>query len=48
MIVGPPPSCGLVLSVPAPTMAAGYTTAAAEANGDYGMHRTGLILRSDA
>jgi hypothetical protein len=28
MIAGPPPSAGLVRSVPAPTMAAGYTTAA--------------------
>jgi enamine deaminase RidA (YjgF/YER057c/UK114 family) len=28
MTVGPPPSGGRVLSVPAPTMAAGYTTAA--------------------
>ena len=32
MTAGPPPSRGLVLSVPAPTMAAGYSTGAVEAN----------------
>jgi hypothetical protein len=31
MIVGPPPSGDLVLSVPAPTIAAGYSTRAPEA-----------------
>ena len=31
MIAGPPPSGGLVLSVPAPTMAAGYSTAERDA-----------------
>src|ERR1700733_3207004 len=49
MIVGPPPSCGRVLSVPAPTMAAGYTTAGAEAIGGLRhAHRGPHASRSDA
>jgi hypothetical protein len=48
MIVGPPPSGALVRSVPAPTMAAGYTTGAAAGNGAEATPVPALILRSDA
>ena len=45
MIVGPPPSGALVRSVPAPTMAAGYTTGAAAGNGAEATRVPALILK---